>query len=60
MRFFFLFTFHQSVDAWRKLANRTSKVIILRYNRNSRLQENLFILKQSPMRKLQSCESGFL
>jgi len=27
------------VDAWRKFANRASKVIMLRYNRNSRLQE---------------------
>ena len=45
MRFFFLFTFHQLVDAWRKFANSASKVIMLRYNRNSRLQENLFIYK---------------
>jgi len=38
----FLFTF-QLVDAWRKFVNNASKVITLRYNRNSRLQENLFI-----------------
>jgi len=31
----FLFTFHQLVDAWRKFANSASKVILLRYNRNS-------------------------
>jgi len=27
MRFVFLFTFHQLVDAWRKFANNASKVI---------------------------------
>jgi len=44
MRFLFLFTFHQLVDAWCNLANSASKVIMLRmwYSRNSRLQENLF------------------
>jgi len=56
----FLFTSHQSVYAWRKLANSASKVIILRYSRNSRLQENLFIQKQSPIRKLESSETRFL
>jgi len=35
MRFLFLFTLHQLVDAWRKFANSTSKVIMLRYNRYS-------------------------
>jgi len=35
VRFLFLFTFHQLVDAWRKFANSASKVIMLRYNRNS-------------------------
>ena len=29
---------------------------MLRNNRNSRLQENLFIWKQSQLRKLESCE----
>jgi len=43
MRFLFLFTFHQLVDAWRNFANSASKVIMLRNNTNSRLQENLFI-----------------
>jgi len=40
---FFLFTFHQLVDAWHKFPNRVSKVIMLRYDKNSRLQENLFV-----------------
>jgi len=35
MRFLFLFTFHQLVDAWRKFVNSTSKVKMLRNNRNS-------------------------
>jgi len=35
MRFLFLFTFHQLVDAWRKFANSASKVIMWRYNKNS-------------------------
>ena len=35
----FLFTSHQSVDTWCKFAISASKVIILRYSRNSRLQE---------------------
>ena len=48
------------VDAWRKFANSSSKVIMLRYIRNSRLQENFFIWKQNPIRKLESCESRFL
>jgi len=48
----FLFTFRQLVDAWRKFVNRASKVKMLRNNRNSRLQENLCILKQSPTCKL--------
>jgi len=39
MRFLFLFTFRQLVDAWRKFANSASKVIMLWCNRNSRLQE---------------------
>jgi len=39
----FLFTIHQLVDAWRKFANRALKVIMLRNNRNSKLQEDLFI-----------------
>jgi len=43
MRVLFLFTFHQVVDVWCKFANRASKVIMMRYNRCSRLQENLFI-----------------
>jgi len=43
MKFVYLFTFHQLVDAWRKFANSASKVIMLRYNRNSRLKKNLFI-----------------
>jgi len=38
MRFLFLFTFHQLVVAWRKFANSGSKVAMLRYNRNRRLQ----------------------
>jgi len=42
MRFLFLFTFHQLVDAWRKLADSSSKLIMLRNNRNSGLQEYLF------------------
>jgi len=41
MKFLFLFTFRQLVDAWRKFANSASKVIMLWYNRNSNLQENL-------------------
>jgi len=41
MRFVFLFTFHQLVDVWRKFANNsTSKVIMLGYNSDSRLQQN--------------------
>jgi len=39
----FLLTFHELVDAWRRFANSASKVIMLRHNRNSRLQEDLFI-----------------
>jgi len=35
MRFLSLLTFHQSVDAWRKCANSASKVVKLRYKRNS-------------------------
>jgi len=35
MRFFFLFAFHQLVDAWRKFANSASKVIMLQSSRNS-------------------------
>jgi len=31
------------VDAWHKFANSASEVIMLWHNRNSRLQENLFI-----------------
>jgi len=34
---------HQLVDAWRKFVNSTSKIIMLRCNRISRLQKNLFI-----------------
>jgi len=60
MRFLFLFAFHQLVDAWRKFANSASEVIMLRNNRNSRLQDNLFIEKQSLICKLKSCESRFL
>jgi len=30
MRFLFLFTFQQLVDAWRKFANSASKVTMLR------------------------------
>jgi len=30
MRFLFLFTFHQLVDAWRKFVNSARKVITLR------------------------------
>jgi len=60
MRLLFLFTFHQLVDAWRKFADSALKLIMLRNNRNSRLQENLFIWKQNPMRKLGSSESRFL
>ena len=30
MRFLFLFTFHQLVDVWRKVANSASKVVMLR------------------------------
>ena len=59
MRFLCLFTFHQLVDAWRHFANSASKVIMLPNNRNSRLQEPLFIQKQSPRRKLETCESRF-
>jgi len=40
MKFLFLFTF-QSVNAYRKFANSTSKVMILRHDRISRLQENI-------------------
>jgi len=42
---FVLFSFHQWVDAWHKFSNSASKVIglILRYTRNSRLQDDLFI-----------------
>jgi len=47
MRFLGSFTFHQLVDAWHKFANSASKVIMLRNNRNRKLQENLFIQKQS-------------
>jgi len=43
MIFLLLFAFHQLVDEWRKFANSASKVIMLHYNRNRRLQENLFI-----------------
>jgi len=35
--FLFLFAFHQLVDAWRKFVNSASKVMMLRYNRNSKL-----------------------
>jgi len=45
MRFLLVFTFHQFIDACRKLANSALKVIILWYNRNCRLQENLFTNK---------------
>ena len=56
----FLFVYlPQLVDAWSKFAHSASKVIMLRHNRNSRQQENLFIYKQSPKRKLESCESRF-
>jgi len=41
MRFLFLFTFHQLVDAWRKFANSASKVII-------RAAENVEIGKELP------------
>jgi len=30
MRFLFVFTFHQLVDAWRKFVNGASKVIMLK------------------------------
>jgi len=43
MRFLFLFTIHQLVDVWHKFANSALKVMMLRNNRNSKLQENLFI-----------------
>ena len=55
----FLFTF-ELVDAWRKFVNNASKVIMLRNNRNIRLQEIVFVWKQNPIRKLESCESRFL
>jgi len=55
----FLFTFHQLVDAWRKFAYSGSKVILLRCNMNSRLEENIFIQKEIPIRKLESCASSF-
>jgi len=38
MRFLFFFAFHQLVDAWRKFANSASKFIMLRNNRNRKLQ----------------------
>jgi len=60
MRFLFLFIFQLLLDAGHKFANSASQVIMLRNNRNSRLQENLFIQKQSPIRKLESYESRFL
>jgi len=41
-------------------ASSTSKVIMLQCNRYSRVQEYLFISKQSPIRKLESCESSFV
>jgi len=43
MRFLFFFSFQQLVDAWRKFANSASQVRMLRHNRNTRLQEKLFI-----------------
>jgi len=55
-----VFAFHQLVNAWRKFANSTLKVIMLRNNRNGRLQENLFICKQNPIRKVESCECRLL
>jgi len=42
MKLLLLFTFHQLVDVLCKFANSTSQVTMLRYNRNSRLQESLF------------------
>jgi len=54
MRFLFLFTFHYLVHAWRKFDNGASNVIMLRYNRNSWLQENVY----TP--ELESCEYRFL
>jgi len=56
MRFLLLFTFHQLVDMWDKFANSSSKIIMLRYNKNSRLQENLCIEKQSPLHKLEKLQ----
>jgi len=50
MRFLFLFTFQQLVDAWRKFANSMLKAIMLRYNRNSRLQEYFIYLETKPDR----------
>jgi len=43
MRFLFLFTLHQLVDVLRKFANSASKVIMLRCNRYSGVQEHTCI-----------------
>jgi len=43
------------VDMWHKFVNSTSKAIMLQYNKNSRLQKNLFIQKQNLKQKLKSC-----
>jgi len=51
-----LFAFNQLVDAWRRFAISASKVKMLRCNRNRKK----ILLEQSPIRKLESCESRFL
>jgi len=58
MRFFFCLP----STSWSRcgLNLLTANFIMLRNNRNSRLQDILFIWKQSPIRKLESCESRFL
>ena len=56
----FLFTFHQLVYECRIFASCASKVIFLRYNRNSTLEKILFIKKQGLKRKQESFESTFL
>ena len=59
MRYFFLFIFHQLVDASRKFANSASKIIMLRYNRISRLQEKYLFPNKAQYVNSKAVKPGF-
>jgi len=54
MKFLFLFTFRQLVDAWRKFANSASKVIMLRLGQPKVNKVKIFLPFQKFMKRPQT------